>query len=939
MIPLMLELQAFGPFPTAQKIDFKQFEDEGIFLITGQTGSGKTTIFDAITFALFGQPSGSIRSCDFFKSHFCDDTVPCFVRFVFSIKDEVFTIYREPSQQKRKLNNSVVKSSPVAQITLFDGTILSGISAVNSKIAQILGVNYEQFIKIAMLPQGEFRRFLSEKTAAKQETLRQIFKTYTLEKFINRLSDDTAKLKQSLNEINTVIRGNIDAICADDNPQLLDSKEKGDIDIIIPLLVEYNAYLADEKSSAESNIINFENEKNGLNLSYHIENNRRIQQLEFEKQNLVDLSNDLPIFTKKNKRLELLRAVKSLSKDDATLTTTKEFLGEISVKLNSLTAKFQVISDELQHLTPMVEGALAATKTIPEKIKLIEQLKIQQGLFNELCQIDSKLLATVIEQKKEAILINENKKNALVLKLNLQQLSSEKAALEAYNAALVEYNEAARNYQICFNNFLSCQAAILSETLVDNAPCPVCGSPDHPCPAAISNDIVTQSNLDSVKMRYDEITIKVEQLKAKCGTDELFVLDQKLFQIMHEVNSCECAVDGLTIDSIDFDIRVLEDEIIAIEQNIASKHDEAEKLRQKISFEYTSNEQFLQNIFDLKNYVNSVNAEYDVINKKYMICRANYERLSESIAQTNEQIAHNKKIYNDSKTTLISMLNELDLTYYDFRIYLDQVTDINKLENEINHYNILVASKKELIISLTDYLRGIECVNLTTLQQRSDELDEGLALQKFSLEIISRVLNINSMVFDKLAQNRDSLGRVLSRYESISSIYNVAIGNKSNRIGFESYVLAHYFNQVVKNANLRLNQMTDKRFTLIIRQEKEKFGAYSGLELNVLDSYTGRQRDVDTLSGGESFKISLALSLGLADITTEISGGIDIKTLFIDEGFGSLDANSLDAAIECLYSLRLQGRYIGIISHVAELKERINAKISVVQLPTGSYIE
>ncbi len=334
-----------------------------------------------------------------------------------------------------------------------------------------------------------------------------------------------------------------------------------------------------------------------------------------------------------------------------------------------------------------------------------------------------------------------------------------------------------------------------------------------------------------------------------------------------------------------------------------------------------------------------VQEKADTLENNLKLLSISNERTLEAKQQMNEQLIVITKEMEQREINFNHSLYQAEMDITTFLSLKELLININAMQDSLAQYKNAISIKSALMESLKKQLEGKEPVDLLILKEKIDIIDSEIEQMNKQYLTFSSALSTNHDIINKLKDSQKKYQDLNSKFATINKLFEVANGKYSDRINFERYVLASYFNDVIMNANLRLEKMTSSRYTLIRRAEKEKGNKSSGLALDVFDTYTGKSRHVNTLSGGESFKIALSLALGLADIISQNSGGIELNTMFIDEGFGSLDSNSLDSAIACLNDLRASGRYIGIISHVSELKEKISSKIIVVQQPTGSYIE
>lgn len=980
MIPIRLEFEAFGPFPKKQIIDFTKLENDRLFLISGQTGSGKTTIFDAITFALFGQASGSTRQSDSFKSDFADISTICYVEYEFIIKGHRYIVKREPIQIRLKRNNNLVKENSTATLTFDNGEIITGPVMVDKHIEQLLGINADQFKKIVMLPQGEFRKFLSDDSSEKQKILRKIFSTKIFDDFTEQLRINTSKVKSNLDVLLTQNETLIDSISwiSDFDYSEIKGKiyeSKNDIDFVIDNLSKFNKQIKDNLEKEKIDLDKLNKEKQDINLPFYEQINKKFDDLDKTQNeyNLLKTKKD-EILNLQNKLLKVKWA-KDIYPTYTFIENTKRHINVINDKLKDYKIKIKENTEAIKEKENEYKQIKELKNNIPLYIKRVEEIKYIQGILKEIDLINNEIKNL---NKNYANKINNLKSVEYYYKYSLLNQECEEyknkniqfKELETnilnYQGLTKEYLKIKNYYKEIFNSFINGQASMLANGLKDDSPCPVCGSLVHPNKAVSNGENVSQENLDKAKNDYEKITRLLESSLATCKQlissleleerkdniidylpiviKKLSLNDKKINEILNQIDLINLRQDLANIkpipkpESIQKKVNEIEKTILIITQNKENKSLQLETLQNKTQTNVSIVELQKEKI-KIENDIQLINDKSQTLENILKSLSSANERALEAEQQMNNQIKDLQTDLNLKKEEFDNLLIKENMKLDKFMLLIQSINQIDEMQIFITNYNNDISIKKALIESLENELKQQTKVDLSNLQEKVLNLDEEIKSKNEKYISYFSAFNKNKEIILKLKSAQKKYQELSLQYASINKLFEVANGKYSDRVNFERYVLASYFNDVIINANIRLEQMTSSRYSLMRRIEKEKGNKSSGLALDVFDTYTGKARHVNTLSGGESFKIALALALGLADIISQNSGGIELNTMFIDEGFGSLDSNSLDSAVEALNELRTTGRYIGIISHVSELKEKIPSKIIVMQQPTGSYIQ
>ena len=781
MKPLYLKMSAFGPYKEETEIDFTKIGEEGLFLITGDTGAGKTTLFDAISFALFNDVSGSNRPISSLRSNFAT-TEETYVELTFQHKGKTYQLYRKPQYVRNKKNGSGTTISVADASLSYEEKILTGTKNVSDKIIEILGINAKQFKQIAMLAQGEFIQILFADSKTRTEIFRRIFETDIFQNITDQLVDMAKKKRIETENLKTVFAtntGNIHWRTKPSELNLIEFKKlnPGDIEEVLNWLQE--EIKQDKKSFQEK-----EKQRKGLA--------QEIQKWE----NSIKIKNEID---QNQKQIETLQ---------------KE-----------------------------VEEQVKKEQNRTEKSNQLEQLK----------RIITDYQKYLSEEEKRQV------EETRVTKIQKLQKEKEEAAL-VYAKVSQDYQTKNQEYLEAEDQFFREQAGILAERLKPNAPCPVCGSKEHPHPAQKSASVLTQQELEQLKKQVGTYEKKYQAVKEK-----ITMLDASINTFIQAIP--ESAEMHFVLEQY--------------AQNLEEKKQEGEKQKSELVAQFTKimqeMEQTQQTIdqFDWESFRTSI---------------------EKRMQQEREELVEKRTLLQNVE----QKQQELKAAYGK-----DVKGDLDEQETQLENL------KKQQEMAEEEYA---QCKTWLTFNQK-----------------IQVNLKENAKT---LVQNMD----LVARAEELARLAS-GTANGKKRIAFEQYVQATYFDQVLVEANKRFIQMTDNRYILVRKKDSDKISDRIGLDLDVLDYYNGKIRDIKSLSGGESFKAALSLALGLSDIIQSYSGGVVVDTLLIDEGFGTLDTESREQAINTLMQLTENQKLIGIISHVSELQERIDKKIIVKKGQEGSHIE
>ena len=1039
MKPISLKITAFGPYAKTTFLDFKNdLKNQNIFVITGPTGSGKTTIFDAICYALYGQTSGNKRNGEQLRSDFVGlDGDKTEIEFKFSVRDKEYYIRRSPKQKRKsKRGNGEVEDSASVELKELssDEKPLTKEKDVSDAILSIIGLNVEQFRKIVMIPQGDFREFLYANTSVKEEILRKIFGTDMYKKIQEKLHKEAISLSDGVEDISKDISANLKVVKCDKDSELYSMIQNNELHSkIIEKLDKYinEEILRKEEESKIIEKINLEikNKHNEINTATII--NNKFKTMENEKIKLKELlqeednfNNKKNILDKYKKALDIIIHEEHYIKEDIEkskienninltqieLTECKKELDYIRIKYNDLGSKEKLIQEykiKLNNLNNYINDVTSIDlkrnnikKLQEENNKIIENQKksrLDYELLEKECEKLFKMQEDVHKYKQEQIHLMNINKTYNDLRIKLQTIYSK---TKEYNTLYVnlkeilikeslldkEINQLKNEETIKTYLFINGEAIRLAKNLHDGCECPVCGSTNHPKKRTTDKKIPTKDELDTFKLFIKEkekekeeiieskneyqsnlkgLNTYIKDVFLEFVKDGVFDKNENILDYKNtilpkgievknniDINSNKLNELEKKIEYINKEIQLintkkikqksLKEEIEKIElkyknisESLIKEQNSYNEILKRVPSEYQNLDNLKLNIKsldkeinDLDNYIKLTRQEYETISKKLITINSNLENLKSNL----EKSSNNLNTLKSKFETLVNQ-NFKDLNEYNMS-KVDKLT-IDNLENEINSYSESLIITKNNIENLNQELENLSIVDIDKLENDLKIIEDNKDILDTNLKTINLNIDHNKNILSIINNSYQKIKEKEKQYKIVADLSKLANGSSQNKISFETFVLSSYFEDVIREANKRLESMTSKRYYLL-RREDGKGGGRKGLDLDVYDSHTCKSRQVNTLSGGESFKASLALALGLSDTVQHSSGGIRLDTMFIDEGFGTLDSESLDNAIDTLMELQDNGRIIGVISHVNELKERIPAKLIVEMDSKGS---
>ena len=885
MKPLKIKISAFGPYKNCIDIDFEKLGESGIFLITGDTGAGKTTIFDSISFALFGEVSGSNRPVPSVRSDFADNDTETFVELEFTHKNKKYKIRRNPAYERtKKRGEGTTKTSADASLE-YDDKVISGTKNVDIKIEEILGINSKQFKQISMLAQGEFLKILFAESKDRTEIFRRIFDTDIYNQIAKRLADKTRIAKAELEQLKDYFAINSSNIVWKDGIQSVQPKDVNELFIqeILEKLQQEIKVNSEQFGKCQEQIGKQSDENSKMEKEIMAQKDKndkidRCQKLQDEQKVLQEKQEDI-----KQKEILIQKSQEIINKILPKEDKKKELEKEISQK-----------QKVLQDISEKIELGKKKEEKFKQILELIEIIKVQFQKYSELKDGKTELEDKI---KKLQVIIKEQE-NKKIASENAQKLEAE---WEKLSTEVLEKEK----------EFFREQAGILAEKLKENEPCPVCGSLHHPNLAIKSTSVLTKEELDNLKEK-EEKSRKI----LTDATNKVTEINSKIETLIKEFGEKP-------------DVELYNKKYAEISEKLEKAYNQLNDNYKKIMLKDIVIESFEYDIFKEK-ITNKISKERE----EFLKLQTQQE---ENKKQIDELLQKKEKAQNDYQNTLKELGFENEEQYKKSVLNNLQIEIFSK---EIEKYKTDVTINATKLEEIQKEIKGFEKVDLTAkIQEFNNKKQELENMRKQQMEYHRIFENDNRILVDLQTNSKklDSKIKEFTMVEDLSKIANGTVYGK-RRIEFEQFVQASYFDMVIIEANKRLLKMTDNRFLLVRKESSERVSDKIGLELEVIDNYNGKRRDVKSLSGGEAFKAALSLALGLSDVIQSYSGGIVVDTMFIDEGFGSLDTESREQAINTLNQLTDNHKLIGIISHVTELKERIDKKVIVTKSTEGSKI-
>ena len=1007
MKPISLTIEAFGPYRDSVTLDFNELQNHSMFLISGPTGAGKTSILDAMVYALYGEPSGEVRKTDAIRSDFAEPQHMTRVDFSFAIGEAQYRVERLPKQLVAKKRGTGMREQN-ASATVYemkDGewkVIATSAAAIRDTIQRIIGFRKDQFLQVVLLPQGEFRKLLVASTNEREELLHTLFRTELYRRLQDALKSAYDEAKSGIEENITKQSALLQSIPHDEEIPILT------IEHVRELLKHREPHrdtLVVERDKAVAVVDQFNTLRNEWTLYNQVQ------------QSLIEAMNKLDLVKEREKersslheKVQFLTGLtpsyelyKQLGDKQAVLKTLKTALSDAKKSVDAAT-------QQESKCTEAHEVLVSQGETIQAKRTTLAQLRQQSEKFDELALLTQELttlknkLETLDREKSDAELQAQHKlvaglevelvdarkqfqANSKALEsipriqeqLSQLQRYSELVAekqkvqndIDAKDKALATLDESVKNSKVQLERLehlmAEGRAFELVHLVVDNEPCPVCGSTEHPRLAAKPELYPTKEEIEEARAVRD---LELQKQASEIGQKEtlalrLHELDE---QVEDQVSKLKTWIDNFSEDAFDSiqqglvsqmeQLSTLRGDTEQLSNTIANTEGDLSAAKDILAKLEMAHKELLDNLHNLEVQISTVQAKIDALSESLPTTdvaawHKEIESLASELADYDEQVKVCKANLDSAREVLNAKRGRLETLSA-------QVQEDTKNLDVI--YQEYVESLQSISLSEDDFIDALDDYKaLDTFRTELHALDEAFnktqavydAALKHAQSVVEPSDTVSNEVYDaawdketkhiettlaSLETLEQVMGEAREEVTFLSRLNDLANGGEQGfkNVTFERYVLGAILDEVVYAANLRLQTMSRNRYSLERSDYTGGGRGKQGLDLAVMDAFTGQSRPANTLSGGETFLASMALALGLADVIQSYAGGIHMDTMFIDEGFGTLDPDTLELAMETLVKLQSSGRLIGMISHVPELKTRIPAHLEVTRGDDGS---
>ena len=924
MKPLKLTMSAFGSYAGKNVLDFTG-QQQGIFLITGDTGAGKTTIFDAITYALYNQTSGGERNGNMMRSQYAQPETETYVELEFLYRGQTYRVRRNPDYKITKtLKNGKIREQKVphsVELTLPDGTVFpEKKNATDAKIIEILGLTADQFSQIVMIAQGDFLKLLYTKSDERKMIFSKLFRTDIYWKIQENLRRKSMEMDERIQENDRAFEQEKSRIMP------LPESEEIPLDELVERLRERLKDALKEQNLRRANV-----EELNKKITKYEEINKLFVSLEKIRQTGKELE------ARQAESKERRQQIENARKADKVLVAEQQNLRQQ-----------QEVEQSAQAIAKM-------TETLANNQEMFETLKTQQQEAEakqkrEAADIQKKMLAleqsfpsyealqNARSEEQQAKKVWEDlgktseesfhKKEAGIAALKEQQKRQEQVVEQTkknWEQTSLSASESAKHYEHMYEAFLKEQAGILAENLSAGCPCPVCGSTIHPDPAKLSDHAVTELEVEQAKKTRAAAEEKRDLAHAAFETEK--TEKQKLAQAVEK-------------EEADFVLAqtIAKQQRKEAEQNYVSLQKIAEQIREKLV--YPSLAEAKKQYAAMQKALEAAEQEIERKRQKVSeLAEAMNTLKGQKLAEEENQKTAKKLAVKTEKEYAKLLEKSGFVSEETYHLAILPERSRSKLEREEKEYESQCLRQQSEQKLLEKQVSGKTYTDTTELNEQLKAEKQALKeAEKTYMELHTAYENDRS-VLQNCAVYLEKGKKLESEDQIIKSLSKTANGRLSGsaKIDFETYIQRQYFKQIIHEANKRLLTMSNHQFILKLKEEANTGRKTNeGLDLSVYSLVTDSERDVKTLSGGESFLAALAMALGLSDIVERSAGAIHPDMMFIDEGFGSLDAQSRQQAIEVLAELAGDSRMVGIISHVTELKEQIDRKLVVSRTDKGS---
>lgn len=915
MRPLELTLCAFGPYAGSTCIDMERLGESGLYLITGDTGAGKTTLFDAIAFALYGEASGSERKSGMLRSKYADAGQETVVRLAFELRGQRYTISRSPDYERpKKRGEGMVRKSEEAELRCPDGRVITGRKQVNEEVETLIGLSRDQFTQIGMIAQGEFKKLLLANTEERRCILRTIFHTERFERLQKRLWERASQIKKEADEAERALLQDADQLSVpeameDAFSRLRQQRAMVRVDDVMEMAREGLALDRAAQLENEQGIRHAQQEQAKL-----LEHIGRAQTLERAREELSRVGEQL--------EAAQLR-VRQMSEQEAAalaLTPKTEELQAQSAAIEARLADYARADELKQAAQRALSGAQSLGIQIQSDQDRLCRLRKDIAKARTLVEGLSGKRAEQVKAQEAARRSAERAAQLTRLTEALRELSLRKAnaqrAQGLENEAILMRNHAQTAYAEAEALFFGGQAGAMAARLEEGRPCPVCGSVHHPNKAQMLGNTPSEETLNELRRSRE----RAEMQATACHG---------------EASAAQAALEAVRKSAGQM-----------AEQLLGAWQEDSATQTARRALEEAAQEREAQ--AELERALTKRIADLEGMNGRIPQKEEEERRLSDSILEKEKQRAALEKAAQEQvrqEQELRAVLPYADEAQAKARsaqlrretgVLLERMETARAAHVKAREEAAGLSAKRS---TLEKQLEGAQQEESSSvLRERSDQIGARLKMLDQLAKALHARIDANERVLARMEGEKDEARRRQEEARMAATLSATANGQLSGRdkVTLETFVQMTYFDRVIARANVRLREMTVGQYELRRRETADNQRSQSGLDMEVVDHINGTARDVRTLSGGESFKASLALALGLSDEIQSEAGGVQLGSLFVDEGFGSLDAQSLSQAIGVLSSLTQGKRLVGVISHVEELNRRIDRRILVQKDRSGA---
>ncbi|WP_195575404.1 AAA family ATPase [Paenibacillus sp. 1001270B_150601_E10] len=1021
MRPLKLKMIAFGPYKDEETIDFTELKENRLFVVSGQTGAGKTSIFDAISFALYGEASGEDRNDSrLLRSHFADDQVHTSVDFEFELKGRAYRVFRQIPHVKA--GNKVATGERYELYELVDGkevplTDRFIVTQVNDKIRDLIGLTKEQFSQIVMLPQGEFRKLLTSETENKEEILRRLFKTGLYKYVADALNEQRKEKQQACSKLFDIrtyqlhqVRDELGARVGSLLQEVFAQEQYNAYQVMGALVkeLEYTDQLLHrEQELREQELTKLQQ----ITTAYHEARNlnEQFDQLEQHKAEAARLLAEHPVMEEQTELLAQAEKAVTIQVHEEHVEKQVQELLRKREQWNAAQHEHELANTTLQAADQQykqeealqgrrdqalkdhdrLHGYVPLVKELAAKEQQVEKLRREASArLSSQEALTAKLQAHEENRLKFAQNVRELEGSVAGLPAKTERLSllrqqaqsmkhylrlqEERTALMAQEEKLrAAYQKLERELVHFEEQWIEGQAGLLASHLHDGEACPVCGSSEHPKKAKLQDELPTKEALDHMRKQKSAAEKAHLELVAELRTNAAQQKEREaeLLEYGFELEHCaerfvQLVAEGKQLNEEEAKLKQLAASLAPLKEELAGLERECEELRKQkelasaalletkeafaaakagydqavatVPEELRGLERLEQELRASEQLKAKLEAAWKQAQEEYRKANERMIEASASLRSTETQAKEAEQLLAQAQERYLEALREGGFgTEEAYRSAKLSVSEREQLKARIEQYRTACAAVEKRVEELTQRLQGKERQELSQLFLQLEEQERIVEKQReTSLEAEGRYKK-GCKLQAELERIEQEWQQAEHEYAQVKDLYDVVRGENEKKISFERYLQIEFLEQIIHAANQRLHKMSGGQFYLVRSDRMEKRGRQSGLGFDVYDNYTGQFRDVKTLSGGEKFNASLCLALGMADVIQAYEGGISLETMFIDEGFGSLDEESLNKAIDTLIDLQQTGRMIGVISHVQELKAAIPAVLEVKKTKEG----